>query len=255
MSDDSLGGLAKRWLRTKAKHLTTADNRTRDRAEGDLWQTEKEIKDAAIGEAVMTAVPGLRRMRDGQEAAARRREAERDARWAAEIAARPRRQVELWTTGAVVGHWAGLLHVDVHVRPPEDVDDVDDEGGDPLGAQPTLAVTVDPGAGDDATLTDDRFRSWRFQVAGWAGAGRYDLVASRARQREAGWEPDPLETELELGAGGDESFFLDDAAGPCVVAVSADGRTIDVQLALAGARGELSLRARIGSIDGSPLIA
>jgi len=34
--DDSLGGLAKRWLRTKAKHLTTTDNRTRDRAEGDL---------------------------------------------------------------------------------------------------------------------------------------------------------------------------------------------------------------------------
>jgi hypothetical protein len=82
-------------------------------------------------------------------------------------------------------------------------------------------------------------------LVGYHGDGRYDLAEIDERRRAAGDEPDHLDDELVFGEGGDLSFFLQPEMGPSHVVVSEDRRAIEVTMAMAGARGDVELRARL----------
>lgn len=221
MGNEGLGGIARRWVKKSLEELTTTDNRTRDRAGAEQERAEREFKDAAAGEALMAAIPGLRDLRDRQEASAadaeRRREAERDA----DIAARPFAGVGLQVSGAVEGTWSGQLPVRV------------DRDDDLLRVELTPPRTALPTVGGQPLIT------WIVAVPGYAGSGTYDLRALAAE----GVEADPYDQMLALGDE-DETFHWYPEV-PGTIEVADDERALVVRLTMASAGGELTAVASI----------
>lgn len=239
MANEGLGGLAKKWLKAKATELVTADKRTREQASYEADTTEKQLKDDAIGEAILTAVPGLRRLRDSQEAHAAAAEQRRHEEREAELAARPTVAVELVVTGAVDARWNGTSQTAVEIRRPYEQDPDDDwVDPDPFADQPTLVVDLAPITGDAASP----MLGWRFEIPGYTGAGEYDLAAIGMARRAANAEPDYVDWALALDEG-DLQFYFQPDTGPSSVRLSDDRRRIDVTMSTVGAHGDLAATA------------
>jgi len=241
---EGLGTLAKRWLKAKTKELTTTDNRTRDYAEGAAEDAERQFRNEATGEALLTAIPGLRRLRDRQLASLEQAEADRIARFDDELAARPVAAVTIRVDGKVDGAWSGELPAAIEVR----AGDEDGDPDDPYADRPTLTVDLRARDGALGEIAGEPFSGWAFQVPGYAGEGTYDLAAAGLRRRDAGFEPEYLEWELALGGDGDGFFFQPDI-GPTHVEVLevADGvpRRLSVAMSMTGARGDVRVHAQI----------
>jgi hypothetical protein len=236
-SDDNggLAGLAKRWLRSKKTELLTGDRRTREQAEVEAHNTQRKISDAVVGEAVMSAFPGLRHAKERQERArAEREEAERDA-----TRALPRAGLQLQASGAAHASWAGTMGADVQLE----TDDDDEEGGGGGGSSSTTLrvelATVDE---DAPVVGSARLFGWRFAVPGYQGPGRYDLAAINEQLASTGGELDPSDFELALGHR-EEPFYWTPDTGPGVIVVAGDGRTLTLDLAMSGASGDLLVHA------------
>src|SRR5262245_4885530 len=105
MANDGLGGLARRWLKAKTEELVTTDRRKRENADYAADEAEREAKDAAVEQAVYTALPGLETWKDQNEQAARDRDAEREAKRQAEIAERPLGDIRMAVGGAATDRW------------------------------------------------------------------------------------------------------------------------------------------------------
>ena len=236
MGKDGLGGLANRWMRAKVKELTTADRRTRDAAEYEADETARRLGNDAIGEAVLTAVPGLRRWRDQQERHAADATAERERRADAALAARPLVAVRLRVTGAVEGTWTGSWAADIAVAEPS-LDDAD-----PYGRQSALVADLASRCGAEPTIAGLLLHGWRFEVPGFTGPGEYDLAASGLARRAAGFEPEYLDWSFALG---EEGFFFQPDAGPTTVTVGGLGGPIEVSMALVGSAGSLRVDAKL----------
>ena len=192
MAKDGLGGLAKKWLQAKAKELTTADRQTRDAAEYEAQETGRQLKNDSIGEAVMTAVPGLRKLRDRQEEHARAAEDARDQRRRDEMASRPVGRLRVVASGSLAGEWTGDVPALLEVVAPAgvDADDARDAGStDPYADRPRLTVDLGPLLEAAPTPGAPGMEGWWFEVAGFHGAGTYDLaaigMARRRRRRRA----------------------------------------------------------------------
>jgi hypothetical protein len=235
---DGLGGLANRWLRAKVKELTTADRRTRVAAGDAADESARQLRNDAIGEAVLGAVPGLRRWRDQQEHHALVAAAEEERRRDAELAARPVVSARVRVTGTLHGTWEGSLAAAVAVVAP--IGDGAD-ASDPYGDRPKLVVDLAPRPGDEAMIAGWPLHGWRFEVPGFAGPGDYDLAATGLARRDAGFEPEYLDWCFALG---EEGFFFQPDAGPTTVTVGTLEGELAVSMSVVGSAGELHVEAQ-----------
>jgi hypothetical protein len=220
MAQESLGNMAKRWLRSQTKELLTTDRRERENADVEGDRIEREMKSEATERAVFAAVPGLRDAVERQEARRAAAEADQERERIEELAARPLAGVGLAISGGIDGSWAGQLPASV---------EVDDDDG-------TLRVELDAFDHDVPTLAGHPLVGWHFAVPRYAGPGTYDLSAVAAELEEQGDELDY--TEFCLGLGGwDEPLYWTAGTGPASVEVGDDGRSLVVRMAMEGAWG------------------
>jgi hypothetical protein len=240
VAKEGLGGLAKKWLQAKAKEVTTANRRQRESAEYEADETERRLKDAAIGEAVMTAVPGLRTWRDRQEEQQRAAEEARERAEQEELAARPVGTLELRLEGAVTGTWRGTVPALLEVEPPAGEDAPDD----PYASAATLVVDLGPLTDSTAAPGGRRLGGWRFEVPGYTGPGRYDLAESGMRRREADAEPEYIDWELRFGDD-EEAFYFQPDIGPSAVVVGPGAGHLDITMAMTGASGQIGVVATL----------
>lgn len=242
MGNDGLGELAKRWLTSKVKELTTTDRHARDAAEYEAQESSRQFRNDAAGEALMTVIPGLRRLRDRQAELAEAADAERDRRGEDELAARALARVRLSVDGAVTGTWAGEIPAAVVIEP--DASEGDD---DPFGGQPSLVVDLRDASRADMSIGGHPFAGWSFEVPAFTGPGSYDLADSGLARRDAGCEPDYIDWELSLGHEG-EAFYFQPDIGPSRVEVEATddgGAVLRVDMSLTGAAGQVRATAEI----------
>lgn len=249
MAREGLGGLAKKWLQAKAKELTTADRQQRDAAEHQADERGRQLKNDSIGEAVLTAVPGLRKLRDRQEAASAASEAARVQAWHDELAARPQAHLQLTAAGAIEAAWDGqvpaLIHVVVAEAPGSEDDEFDlDPDPDPYASQPRLVVDLGPLVEHAPTPGKLPMFGWWFEVAGFAGPGTYDLAAIGMARRAADAEPEYIEWELAFGED-DRRFYFQPDIGASSVTVGADLGRLDVVMSLTGDAGPISVQASL----------
>jgi len=213
--------MAKRWLKAQAEELLTADDRTRERAEAEGDELGRQLRDEATGQAVVSAVPGLRDLVERQEAGRAAAQARREQARDDELAARPLAGVGLALRGDGLDvSWSGQLPARV-------------EHDEELAM---LVVELD--ALDDAVpMAGDRpLAGWRFVVPDHAGPGTYDLGALVAAREAAGGDVEP--TDWCLGYGGwDEALYWTPEVGPGTVEVGPGGRSLAVRMAVAGAWG------------------
>jgi hypothetical protein len=191
-----LAGTGKKWLRNKITETTTADRRTRERAEGNDWQLEREMKEQAGGALLVTAFPGLGRALERQEENRERAAQGSSDRARAGRSARVVRGSSIELTGHVTGR----------------VDDVavdlssDDENR-------TLSVRVEPV--DPVQLSGGELLSAGFAIAGFAGEGTYPLVSDIESL-------DPGVHHVALGGESEDGwFYWTEDAGPGVACVRA----------------------------------
>ncbi len=240
MAKDGLGGLAKKWLQAKAKELTTADRHQRDAAEYRADETARQLKNDSIGEAVMTAVPGLRKLRDKQEASQQQAEERREREIQDELASRPVGQLELRIDGAVDATFRGTVPALLEVREPEG----DDAEGDPFASTPTLVVDLGPVAEQSPVPGGLQVHGWRFEVPGYTGPGTYDLAASGMLRRDADAEPEYIDWQLYFGDE-HEGFFFQPDIGPSVVTVTDEPLRLAIAMTLTGSTGDIRVDAAL----------
>lgn len=242
MSDEGLGGLAKRWLKAKAKEVTTSDRHERQRADQEADRTERRLREQAERGVLHTAFPALRRLEEQQEAARQQAEAERQQHRRAELEDRATARVRLSFSGTVAGDWSGALPTRVEIIPAEPQDD-DQPDRDPYAAQPELRVDLTPLDESRPVVGGRRFHGWRFAVPGYSGPGTYDLVAIGLARREAGTEPDYLDWDLSFGD--DDPFYFYPDAGPATVTIGDGARYVKVSMTLGSSGGDLTASGEI----------
>lgn len=238
--DEGIGGLAKRWLRSKVKEMTTGDRHERADASVEANRAEHGMKQQVSEEAMLTAFPGLRRMKEQQEAAATERERQREAERVAELQSRPLAAVDLTLTGAVEGSWSGQLPTRVERRAGADEPDE----YDPYAQEAQLRVDLTPLDEHLPVFAGQPFLGWRFVLTGYTGPGTYDLEAVGQARETAGHDLDSTEYDLVLGSY-DEPYYWYPGAGPSTVTVADDGKRLSVAMGFGGASGDLRAVAEI----------
>lgn len=223
---DGLGKLAGRWLKAKKTELLTGNRREREYAEAESSNAQREMGDKISGEILMTAFPGLRRMKEQQEA----RQAEREADERAGVLALPRARVALTVRGEVGGSWSGELPIRIDL-------DEDDEPAE-LGVELVVLEDQAPSVGGTALL------GLRFCVPGFHGPGEYDLSAIARAREAAGDQLDYSDFDLALG-NRDETYVWTPDVGPGTITVGAGVQSFTVRMAMMSPGGELSLDADI----------
>jgi len=234
MADDkTFGGLAKKWLRAQVKELTASDRHERASADVQGERAERDMREKATEEAVLSAVPGLRDWKERQEAQQAANEAEREQRRIDELHARPLAGVGISVSGGPEGSWAGQLPAKVETRPDTEYDEATGEEHE-VGR--TLVIDLE--ARDDAVplLAGQPLVGWRLVVPDYDGPGTYDLAAIVRRREESGGYVEYTDWCLGLG-GWDEPLYWGPDTGPATVEVAEDERSIVVRMAVEGAGG------------------
>jgi hypothetical protein len=193
-----LAGTAKKWVDSKVTETTTADRRTRDRAEANQSLIERDLEEQAGGAVLTTLFPGLGRAVERQEEKRLRADLARHGRDRARRAASvvPGSSIDL--SGAVNGRVEDLA--------------VDITPGDGERTLLVLMETVDPVSLDGGELS-----AAGFAIADFNGDGTYPLV-------EYIESLDPGAHHVVLGGGDGESdwFYWAEEYGPAG-AVVGDG--------------------------------
>ena len=232
-ADKGFGGMAKKWLQAQTKELLAKDRHEREAASVAGNHAEREMKDKATEEALLTAIPGLRDLKGKAEAHEAAREAEREQRRLDEMAARPLAGVGLSltdTSGGARGSWSGQLPAKVHLQPEHTYDD---EGNETQTGE-SLVVELDAHDHDVPLVGGTPLYGWRFLIPGYSGPGSYDLSAICRAREEAGYGYDY--TEFCVGLGGwDEPLYWTPDVGQGTVDVAADGKSLVVRMRVEGA--------------------
>lgn len=247
MPNEGLGSIAGKWLKAKAKELTTTDQQERRHADREGELLEHQAKESAAESAFSTALPGLKDFKDRQEAAESDREQARHEAHEAELRSRGLAGVSLQIRGVFDGELVGHLPAVSEVRPPESEDpdaDPDDEWADPYATQPTLWVQLASLADQRPEVGGHRLREWTFAVPGYHGDGTYDLVAVHRAREAVSAAPDYLDWVLSLDEADDDFYFYADA-GPAAVTIGDDGKALDVTMAMGSSAGEITVTAAI----------
>jgi hypothetical protein len=238
MAGKGFGGMAKKWLKAQTDELLTADRGKRESAAYDSDNIEREAKDHAMKEAILTAVPGLRKMTERADANKAQAAADRDATRIAELAARPHAAVDIAVTGELVDSWSGELPAMVEL----------DDAGD-------LRVDLTPLDEQAPALSGVAFRGWRFVIPRWTGAGTYDLAAiwrqleddaSKVTGDDYVSMPDPMDWSFDLDETVYETFYWHvDAGASTIVASGENGRRLKLELAMDSAGGSIVVAAEV----------
>jgi hypothetical protein len=189
---ETLAGLAKRWLKTQFRG-------TREEADAIEHRMEERVRED-VGRAVVNAVmpetwkqkiSDLQRRQEEEKAeSARRRRAEHEAR--------PRAQVR--------------MTIPVTVRRP---------------VEPGEALTVELEPLAPIAVGDRSLVAFHFAVPAYGGPGAYDLSATAERDGMESWDPVWFQLALETW---DEPFYWVPEYGPASVTVQDDERTIRVRI-------------------------
>jgi hypothetical protein len=224
--EQSLTGLAKRWLKLQFQFHGDPHRGVRDRREAEAIESELEdrVKEDVGRAAVMAAMPRSWRekLESFQEQATERQAAAEQER-RARHAARPRARLRLSLTGAISGSLEVEVPADV-IRP--------GEAGDPLLV---VLESLEP-----EPLGGHTFLGVQFAVPSFTGPGRYDLAAMGQEEPALDW--DPLWFQLWIDQT-DEPFFWSPGVGPGTIDVAADGRTLRARFKMQGAAGDVELDA------------
>lgn len=222
MASDGLGGLAKRWLKSRADALLTTNAGTATAAKRREREAREEFREQVSTDVAYTVFPGLR------AAAERREQRVADAReqQLAELVARPRANVEFAVDGEVSGAWSGRLPCAVHT-------------GDGLLAVELTALPDEP-----VSVGGQPLFSWRFVVPGFHGDGVYDLNAIAAEVEQSGASIEYTDYELVLGSP-DDPYLWGPDLGAATVEVAENGRRLDVVLTMGSSGGTVAVSARI----------
>ena len=233
VDDKSLGGMAKKWLRAQSKELLAKDRHERESASVEGNRAEHDLREKATEEAFLTAIPGLRDLKDKAEAHEAASAAEREQRRLDEMAARPLAGVGIGLTdasGGARGSWAGQLPAKVRLEPEHTWDD---EGNETQTGE-SLVVELDAHEHDVPLVGGTPLYGWRFLIPGYTGPGTYDLSAICRAREDAGNGYDY--TEFCVGLGGwDEPLYWTPDTGQGTVEVGPDGKALVVRMRVEGA--------------------
>ena len=217
--EESIVGLAKRWLKLQFRfhgdpHRAVGERREAERIENRLEHKVKED----IGTAVVSALmpPSWKRKLGELEHASEERRAEADRRRRAEHEARPRAAVRLAFGGDVVGPLEAEIPIAVGWP---------DEAGD------TLTVELEPL--EPIAVGGRAFRGLTFAVPGYRGPGRYDLSTLAAADFD-NWDPFWFQLWLESE---DEALFWSPDYGQAAIEVDADEQALRLTMPMEDAGG------------------
>jgi hypothetical protein len=214
-AEKSLGGLAKRWLKTQLRFHGDPQRGVRDREEGRaLEQQMREKASDDVSRTVFNAVmpASWKQKLEDIERHTEEGNVERARQARAELEGRERAAVRLVISGDVSGSFEGALPVTVD-RPEE--------------TGQALSVELEPL--DPIVLGGRSFLYFNFAIPDYHGPGRYDL--STIAQGDKGDEIDYSQFTLALDQD-DEPFYWTADYGPGTIEVGADARALRVKLAM-----------------------
>jgi len=240
--EESFGALARRWVKKSVEELTTTDRHERDAADREQERTERDLKDKAVGEAVLSTIPGLRDFKERQEAAQLASEQQRAADEAAEIAARPLAGIGLTVTGEVDGMWSGQLPAKVE-RVPATHPEPDELEWNPWAGEASLSVELTAPPAGRPVIGGAVLFSWTFAIPGYAGPGTYDLQVIGQERAEGGAELDAMDFALALGEEEEPFYWYSEVPGS--IEVAGDERALVVRMTMASASGEIGVVASV----------
>jgi hypothetical protein len=216
--EESIGGLAKRWLRTQLKFHGDPIKSRREQEEAEAIEQrihEKAHDDAA--NAVVTALmpDSWKRKIASLERANEEGRVLREQQRLAEHEARPRVPMTLTLRGDVTG----TLDTEVPVR-------VD------MPSAPGDAMTIDLEPLEPLPIGGHTFLGLLFAIPEFNGAGTYDLTAIEERQRLDSW--DPLWFQLTIDTTDDGLFWSPDYGH---ASVTVTDTAIRLQMPMSNANG------------------
>lgn len=235
-SDDNLGDLARRWLKTKKTELLTGNRRERESAEYENANVQRQIGDEVSHRGARAAIPAYREWDDRRLAA----EAQREADELAAIHALPLAGVGLALRGEYTGTWSGQLPCRVS-RDRLDDEEVEAAGG---AAGEVLRVELVAPPDDVPVVAGAPLFGWRFAIPGFAGPGSYDLGARGEEIDRGDWGLDFSDYELTLGST-DEPSYWTPYSGGAAVEVADDERTLVVRMVVSGPGGDTDVSAHV----------
>jgi hypothetical protein len=216
--EESIGGLARRWLKTQLKLHGDPIKSRREQQEAEAIEQrihEKAHDDAA--NAVVTALipESWKRRIASLERANEEGRTLREQRRRDEHEARPRVPMTLRLRGDITGS----IETDIPIRI-----DVPSEPGD--------AMTIDLEPLEPLAVGEHTFIGLLFSVPEFSGEGTYDLIAIEERLRLDSW--DPLWFQLTLDTT-DDSLYWSPDYGHAIVTV--DDAAIHLQMPMSNASG------------------
>ncbi|HEX5164043.1 MAG TPA: hypothetical protein VFV93_01505 [Thermomicrobiales bacterium] len=192
--EESIGGLAKRWLKTQLRFHgdPIKSHRDREEAEAIEQRIEQKAHDDATSAVVNALMPdSWKRKLESLERANEEGRIAREQQRRAEHEARQRVPLTLSLTGSVTGSVSTTVPILIEVP---------DEPGDPL--------TVDLEPLEPLEVGGHQFLGLLFAVPAYCGPGTYDLTAIEARLRDDTW--DPLWFQLTIDTTDDGLYWSPD---------------------------------------------
>ena len=216
--EESIGGMAKRWLKTQLRFHDDPIKARRDQQEADA--IEQRMHDKVRADATNAVVTALmpdtwkrtiasveRAIEEGRVASEQQRRAEHEAR--------PRVPSTLSVSGAV----SGTIETDIPllVHPP---------------SQPGDALTINLEPLEPIKIGGHEFLGLLFAVPEFAGPGTYDLNTIEERLRLDSW--DPLWFQLTIDTTDDGLYWSPDY-GPGTITVT--DTSIQLQMPMSNGNG------------------
>jgi hypothetical protein len=240
--EESFSGLARRWMKKTVEELTATDRNEREAADFAQQRAEQDMREKATEEAWLTAIPGLRDLKERQEADRIAGEERREAEHAAEIGARPLAGVGLTITGDVEATWAGQLPALVE-RIAAATPDPEELEYDPWAGEARLRVELTSPPASQPVIGGLPLAGWSFVIPGYDGPGTYDLMAIGQQRSEAGVDLDAAEYAFALGGWDDPFYWYSQVPGS--IEVGADERALVVRMSAQSAMGSVDIVASI----------
>jgi|GEM_PF-5087279 len=225
--DDSLGGLARRWLKTQLR--MNGDPIQSRRQNDEAREVEQQIHEKVEGDAASAVVSALmpeswKRNIERLERANEEGRLQRAQQQRAEHESRQRVPVRLSLAGGVNGTIETLVPIRV---------DQPAEPGEPM--------TIDLEPLEPLEIGGHTFIALLLAIPEYSGAGTYDLTEIEQRTQLDGW--DPLWFQLTIDTTDDGLYWTSDY-GPASVTV--DETTIHLQMPMSNANGlNVQVDARI----------
>jgi hypothetical protein len=216
--EESIGGLAKRWLKTQLRFHGDPIKSHRDREEAEA--IEQRIEEKAHNDAANAVVTALmpaswKRKLEGLERANEEGRVAREQQRRAEHESRPRVPLTLSLTGDL----CGSLSTNIPAR-------------FEMPVEPGAALTIDLEPLEPIEFNGHQSLGLLLAVPNYSGPGTYDLTEIEARLRDDTW--DPLWFQLSIDTT-DEGFFWSPDYGRATITVT--DASVHLKMPMSNANG------------------